>query len=110
MGLALHFHNAKAELGRPLDTTDERGGRAERGGSGSEVVERSVLLSDVVDTAVDSLQEERWLDAAGLLEERFTEPTICATEVPSYEVEPEYGNGRHFAACHLNAPPDGSGS
>jgi peptide/nickel transport system ATP-binding protein len=62
---------------------------------------------NAVDAAIDYLHEERWEDATTLLQQTFTEPSICATEVPSYEVEPEYGDSRHFAACHLNAPADG---
>ncbi|GAB7093770.1 hypothetical protein JCM30237_09220 [Halolamina litorea] len=67
-------------------------------------------VGDTVDTAIGHLAEGRWDDAGELLKDTFTEPSVCATEVPAYEVDPDHGDGRHFAACHLNTPggPEGA--
>ncbi len=45
---------------------------------------------------------EEWDEAEDLLTESFAEQSVCATEEPAYEVDPEYGDSRHYAACHLH--------
>ena len=59
-----------------------------------------------VERALDEVLAGDWEDAAERLSEAFEEPSICAREVPSYTVEPEYGTGEHFAACHLHRDGD----
>ncbi|WP_254766331.1 ABC transporter ATP-binding protein [Salinilacihabitans rarus] len=75
-------------------------------GEAGEIVEEAIRL-----VAVDGPREERpdesaeteaWKEAVALLTEAFAERSICAREEPAYEVETAYGEGRHFAACHLN--------
>jgi peptide/nickel transport system ATP-binding protein len=56
----------------------------------------------VVDDAVELVLDDEWEDAATLLKESFAEKSICAQEEPAYEVETEYGDGPHRAACHLH--------
>ena len=65
---------------------------------------------EAIDDAIEHLDDDDWEGATALLQETYTEPSICAREVPSYEVDPEYGDGDHFAACHLNADdgPEGA--
>ncbi|GAB3666792.1 hypothetical protein GCM10028856_09000 [Halopiger thermotolerans] len=43
-----------------------------------------------------------WETATDRLLEAFAERSICARERPAYEIEPEYGSGTHYAACHLH--------
>jgi peptide/nickel transport system ATP-binding protein len=57
---------------------------------------------DIVDEAIGLVCTDEWESAQDLLRERFAERSICAREEPAYEVPTEYGNGRHFAACHLH--------
>ncbi|NHN46869.1 ABC transporter ATP-binding protein [Halostella sp. JP-L12] len=57
---------------------------------------------DVVDEAIGLVGEGEWEEAADMLREWFAEESICAREQPAYEVPPEHGDGRHFAACHLH--------
>jgi peptide/nickel transport system ATP-binding protein len=57
---------------------------------------------DIVDEAIGRVCTDNWESASDLLRERFAEQSICAREEPAYEVPPEYGDGRHFAACHLH--------
>ncbi|PCR92776.1 ABC transporter ATP-binding protein [Natrinema ejinorense] len=45
---------------------------------------------------------QRWEAATELLLEAFAERSICARERPAYELESEYGSGKHAAACHLH--------
>uniref|UniRef100_A0A7D6CSH2 ATP-binding cassette domain-containing protein n=1 Tax=Natrinema zhouii TaxID=1710539 RepID=A0A7D6CSH2_9EURY len=47
-------------------------------------------------------QSDRWTAATDLLLESFAERSICAREKPAYELEAEYGDGEHVAACHLH--------
>ncbi|MFW5919100.1 MAG: ABC transporter ATP-binding protein [Halanaeroarchaeum sp.] len=54
----------------------------------------------IVEEAIDALHADEWDEARSLVVEEFAEKSICAKETPSYDVEPEYGDGRHFAACH----------
>jgi peptide/nickel transport system ATP-binding protein len=60
-------------------------------------------VRDIVDESVELVLDDRWDDAADLLKASFAEASICAREQPSYTVEPEYGDGPHFSACHLHA-------
>jgi peptide/nickel transport system ATP-binding protein len=57
---------------------------------------------DVVETSIDAVLEDDWERAQERLKESFFEPSICAQEVPAYEVEPESGAGTHYAGCHLH--------
>ncbi|WP_336342895.1 ABC transporter ATP-binding protein [Halalkalicoccus ordinarius] len=57
---------------------------------------------DVVDDALDRIERDEWDEAAELLVERFAERSVCAREVPAYEVPTDYGSSSHYAACHLH--------
>jgi len=61
------------------------------GGPAGEALDRAFVL----------LGREQWDDAADHLRGSFVEASICAREKPAYEVDTEYGEGRHFCACHL---------
>ena len=54
----------------------------------------------VVEEAIDLLHADEWKEARSLVVEEFAEQSICAMKTPSYDIDPEYGDGRHFAACH----------
>ncbi|SFR62114.1 peptide/nickel transport system ATP-binding protein [Halogeometricum rufum] len=56
----------------------------------------------LVETSIDDVLNDDWDAAEDRLRESFAEQSICAKEVPSYEVEPEHGTDVHFAACHLH--------
>ncbi|MFC6962019.1 ABC transporter ATP-binding protein [Halocatena marina] len=58
--------------------------------------------ADIVDQAISRVLEGEWDEANQLLDEGFAQKSICAREEPAYEVAPEYGSDRHFAACHLH--------
>jgi peptide/nickel transport system ATP-binding protein len=57
---------------------------------------------DAVETALDALLADDPDRAEEVLTETFAERSICARERPAYQVDSEYGDGRHFAACHLH--------
>jgi len=57
---------------------------------------------DAVETAIDALLAGDHERADAVLTETFAERSICARELPAYDVDPELGEGRHFAACHLH--------
>jgi peptide/nickel transport system ATP-binding protein len=57
---------------------------------------------DVVETSIDALLDDEWETAAERLVESFAEKSICAKELPVYDVEAEIGTGHHLAACHLH--------
>jgi peptide/nickel transport system ATP-binding protein len=54
----------------------------------------------LIDEALGHIAAEEWDDAEQLLTESFADASVCATEEPAYEVAPEYGDGRHYTACH----------
>ena len=54
----------------------------------------------VVEEAIALLSEGAWGEAGDLLSTTFEETSICALERPRYTIEPQYGTGTHFAACH----------
>ncbi|RDI72205.1 ABC transporter ATP-binding protein [Halopelagius longus] len=56
----------------------------------------------IVETSIDEVLEDEWETAADRLVESFAEQSICAKELPAYEVDPEFGDGPHLAACHLH--------
>jgi oligopeptide/dipeptide ABC transporter ATP-binding protein len=56
----------------------------------------------IVEEALDRLADEDLDAAADMLRTEFAEKSICAREVPSYQVEPEHGTAAHYAHCHLN--------
>ena len=55
----------------------------------------------LVETSIDDVLSDDWDAAEERLTEAFAEQSICAREIPAYEVESEHG-GTHFAACHLH--------
>ena len=74
---------------------------ASPGGRAGEIVEDAIDLI-ATDTGDDEEADDSWGEARDLLVESFAEESICAREQPAYEVEPQYGDDTHFAACHLN--------
>ncbi|RQH01003.1 ABC transporter ATP-binding protein [Natrarchaeobius oligotrophus] len=76
--------------------------------------EAGEIVSDAVDlvatdrdngaeTAEDDLVDGvDWNGATELLLESFAERSICARERPAYELESQYGDEAHYAACHLH--------
>ncbi|WP_226004884.1 ABC transporter ATP-binding protein [Natrinema salinisoli] len=74
-----------------------------RGEAGSIVEEAIELLASDRNAGIDVDDEtERWSEATDLLLESFAEQSICARERPAYELESEFGDGEHLAACHLH--------
>ncbi|HKL28255.1 MAG TPA: oligopeptide/dipeptide ABC transporter ATP-binding protein [Natrialbaceae archaeon] len=62
-------------------------------------------VGDIVDEAMTALTDPEmpdWDRAEELVVESFAEESICAKELPVYEVESEYTDGTHLAACHLH--------
>jgi peptide/nickel transport system ATP-binding protein len=57
---------------------------------------------DAVETAIDALLAGDHERADAVLTETFAERSICARELPAYDVDSELGESRHFAACHLH--------
>jgi peptide/nickel transport system ATP-binding protein len=56
----------------------------------------------VVEAGIEEILDDEWEAAAERLLDSFAEQSICAKEIPEYDVEPKYGEGRHYAACHLH--------
>jgi len=56
----------------------------------------------IVETSIEQILDDEWEEAASRLKESFAEQSICAKEIPEYDVEPKFGEGRHYAACHLH--------
>ena len=56
----------------------------------------------IVEEAIRLVAEGWWEEASELLDAEFAEKSICAREVPDYEVPAEVGSGPHDAACHLH--------
>lgn len=56
----------------------------------------------VVDEAITLVADGEWEAATDLLQSEFAEKSICAREVPRYEVDPEHGDATHYAHCHLH--------
>jgi len=54
----------------------------------------------LVEDALSHISEGEWNEAETLLTTSFADASVCATEEPAYEVAPEHGDGRHYAACH----------
>jgi hypothetical protein len=66
-------------------------------------------VGQVVDKALSKLVDENppdWEGAGDLLVESFAQQSICAQELPVYEVESEHTDGEHLAACHLHKGGD----
>jgi peptide/nickel transport system ATP-binding protein len=60
---------------------------------------------NVVSAAIEDVETGEWSAAADRLQMSFAERSICAREEPDYEVDPEHGTNRHYAACHLHREP-----
>ena len=54
----------------------------------------------LVEDALSHIADGEWDEAEDLLTTSFADASVCATENPAYEVAPEHGDGRHYAACH----------
>ncbi len=54
----------------------------------------------IVDDAVSRIVSGDWDGATELLNESFAEKSICARQIPEYEVPTEHGTSPHDAACH----------
>jgi oligopeptide/dipeptide ABC transporter ATP-binding protein len=61
---------------------------------------------EIVETAIEEVEEELWDEASERLDEAFAQESPCAKTLPDYDVAPDHGDGRHFAACHLHAGDD----
>jgi peptide/nickel transport system ATP-binding protein len=64
---------------------------------------------EVVDEALSKLTKRDppdWAGAGELLVESFARQSVCAQELPVYEVESEQTDGQHLAACHLHEGSD----
>ncbi|WP_129112842.1 ABC transporter ATP-binding protein [Halegenticoccus tardaugens] len=83
---------------RTFEPSSERGIRAEFFAD----AEPRGDAADVVDESIAALLADDWERAATRLKESFEEPSICAEEKPSYYVDPELGDGEHYAGCHLH--------
>ena len=59
-------------------------------------------MRSIVDQSIDAVLDGDWEAATELLSESFADKSICAAEEPSYEVEPQYSQIPHYAACHLH--------
>ncbi len=69
-------------------------------GEAGDIVDDALeLIASDVETDPEST-DDNWDEAANLLVGSFAEESICAREHPDYEIEPEYGDGVHRAACH----------
>jgi len=79
------------------------GGDRPSGEAGAIVGEAIELVATDRGTDTDADDEsKRWAAATDLLLEAVAEESICARERPAYELEAEYGDGEHVAACHLH--------
>nr|WP_148680729.1 oligopeptide/dipeptide ABC transporter ATP-binding protein [Halovivax ruber] len=75
------------------------------GGDAGAIVEEAIELVATDGSAASQRSTSaraNWDEAASLLVGSFADQSICARERPAYEVEPEFGDGRHFSACHLH--------
>ncbi|WP_255170906.1 ABC transporter ATP-binding protein [Natrononativus amylolyticus] len=72
------------------------------GEAGRIVTEALELASSPGGNEADEERTERMEEATELLLDAFARESICAQERPHYELEPEYGDSRHLAACHLH--------
>ncbi|MCO8246773.1 oligopeptide/dipeptide ABC transporter ATP-binding protein [Haladaptatus sp. AB643] len=54
----------------------------------------------IVDEAIGRISNDDWDGATELLNESFAEKSVCAKELPDYEVPTEHGTSLHYAACH----------
>ncbi|WP_435075115.1 ABC transporter ATP-binding protein [Halorubrum sp. HHNYT27] len=54
----------------------------------------------LLEDALSHIAEGEWNEAEALLTTSFADASVCATDNPAYEVAPEHGDGRHYAACH----------
>ncbi|WP_281247655.1 ABC transporter ATP-binding protein [Haladaptatus litoreus] len=54
----------------------------------------------IIESAIDQILADDWDSAKERLTESFAEKSICAKQIPDYQVPAEYGTGPHAAACH----------
>jgi peptide/nickel transport system ATP-binding protein len=92
------FTRAVSRRTLALDGDGERALRAEFFPDGLPTGE----AGDVVERAIDAVLADEMERADDLLTETFADRSVCAREIPDYEVEAEVGEGRHVAACHLH--------
>ncbi|WP_137290436.1 ABC transporter ATP-binding protein [Natronorubrum halophilum] len=64
---------------------------------------------EVVERALERFADEELERAAELLTEAFVTPSVCAREMPSYEIDSVVGTGTHSVACHRCAENAHSG-
>lgn len=55
----------------------------------------------ILENTLELVADDEWKQAETALVENFEETSICANEVPEYEVNPEYGTEQHITNCHL---------
>jgi len=66
-----------------------------------EAVDPGGEAGEIVEEAIASIVAGDLEDADALLQESFAERSICAREVPEYEIDPVRGDSDHRANCHL---------
>ncbi|AFZ72647.1 oligopeptide/dipeptide ABC transporter, ATP-binding protein [Natronobacterium gregoryi SP2] len=73
-------------------------------GAAGEIVDEAIehVATDHDERGDDERSPTDWESATDLLLESFARQSICARERPAYEVEPAYGSGTHYTACHLH--------
>ncbi|WP_275450977.1 ABC transporter ATP-binding protein [Haladaptatus cibarius] len=54
----------------------------------------------IIESTIDQILADDWESAKELLTQSFAEQSICAKQIPDYEVPAEFGTGPHAAACH----------
>ncbi|SIR92566.1 ABC transporter ATP-binding protein [Natronorubrum thiooxidans] len=71
-------------------------------GDAGEIVRDAIdaIATDTERGGESADERDGWAEATDHLLEPFAEQSICARERPAYDLEPAYGSGEHFAACH----------
>ena len=59
-------------------------------------------VADIVDEIIEGVVDTEWEEADSILDEKVLDRSPCAIEPEQYQIIPEYGDGTHRAACHLN--------
>jgi peptide/nickel transport system ATP-binding protein len=55
----------------------------------------------ILEKAIELIGDGEFEQASTVLTENFEETSICAKEIPAYEVTSEYGTERHVVNCHI---------